>query len=291
MTPAAAVLVTTLALGWPPLLTQRPKVEPDVDPNLYAGALGTEVTYDDAVANGYDDGYGPRVSAPFEAALAPYGTWIDDERLGRVWVPSADIVGVAFAPYATNGRWVLTQYGWTWSSKWSWGWAPFHYGRWVMRDGRQWCWVPGTLWAPAWVSWRIGHSNIGWAPLPPRGMKVGRPIGTRSPWTFARATSLGGESLDLLPRRAVPGVFVHTIVVSRARAVTTGNLRVKIPAGPNPLLCCGTERRAVELSIGAPDARPRAVIEPCRGTPVETRPWIAAGLKEQTPIVPWPPAS
>ena len=28
-------------------------------------------------------------------------------------------------------------------------------------------WVPGYTWAPAWVSWRTGDDDVGWAPLPP----------------------------------------------------------------------------------------------------------------------------
>jgi hypothetical protein len=34
-------------------------------------------------------------------------------------------------------------------------------------DGLGWVWVPGTRWAPAWVSWRSGDGYYGWAPLPP----------------------------------------------------------------------------------------------------------------------------
>jgi len=83
------------------------------DPNLYTAAMDTQVTYDDFVAQGYDDGYGPKAYAQFEAALAPYGTWIDDAALGRVWIPSIDLVGPTFCPYATKGKWVLTEYGWT----------------------------------------------------------------------------------------------------------------------------------------------------------------------------------
>jgi len=48
-----------------------------------------------------------------------------------------------------------------------WGWATYHYGRWVNLDGTGWCWVPGYTWAPAWVSWRYGDGYCGWAPLPP----------------------------------------------------------------------------------------------------------------------------
>jgi hypothetical protein len=288
MGPTAMAMAACLAMGWSPLLRQRPKEDVHYDPNLYAAAVDTEVTYDDFVAEGYDDGYGPKAFAQFETALAPYGAWVTDPKLGRVWVPATSIVGPEFMPYATNGRWVLTEYGWTWDSKWDWGWAPFHYGRWAMLDGGQWCWIPGTLWAPAWVTWRVGRTHVGWAPLPPRGMSVGRPIGPRSPWTFARATSLGGSSLELMPPRGVPAVFVHTAVSSKTRWVTIGSFRVKVPAGPDPARCCGTEVHAVGLSVAAPSANPRVPIKPRRGAPVETRPWTVAGAREQTPIVQWP---
>ena len=209
MTRVAAVLATMLALEASLFLPQA-EAKADYDPNMYAAAVGTEVTYDAFVIGRYDDGYGPKAFAQFEQALAPYGTWISDPRFGRVWVPSAAVVGDPFTPYATNGRWVLTEYGWTWDSKWEWGWAPFHFGRWAMLDGHQWCWVPGTLWAPAWVTWRVGRHHVGWAPMPPRGMKVGRPLGTRSPWTFALATSLGAATLDVVPPRAVrPSSFTR----------------------------------------------------------------------------------
>jgi len=100
----------------------------------------------------------------FYSDLSPYGDWITVERLGWVWVPWDMPAG--WRPY-TYGRWVYTTYGWTWVSDWSWGWAPFHYGRWTWQPRFGWVWVPGTVWAPAWVAWRTGPGWIGWAPLPP----------------------------------------------------------------------------------------------------------------------------
>jgi hypothetical protein len=70
-------------------------------------------------------------------------------------------------PY-TWGQWVATDLGWTWISYWPWGWAPFHYGRWTYHPPYGWVWIPGTVWAPAWVAWRSGHGWVGWAPLPPQ---------------------------------------------------------------------------------------------------------------------------
>jgi hypothetical protein len=100
----------------------------------------------------------------FYDALSPYGEWVDNPEYGYVWMPN---VGPDFKPYATNGNWVYTDEGWTWASNYSWGWAPFHYGRWFYQDGYGWMWMPGNEWAPAWVSWRRSPDYYGWAPLGP----------------------------------------------------------------------------------------------------------------------------
>ena len=100
----------------------------------------------------------------FYDALSPYGEWIDNPDYGYVWMPN---VGPDFKPYASNGNWVYTDEGWAWESNYSWGWAPFHYGRWFYEDGFGWMWIPGDEWAPAWVSWRESPDYYGWAPLGP----------------------------------------------------------------------------------------------------------------------------
>jgi hypothetical protein len=107
----------------------------------------------------------PEVSyQSFYDALSPYGQWIDNPQYGYVWMPDA---GPDFKPYATNGNWVYTDGGWTWTSNYPWGWATFHYGRWFYEDGYGWMWIPGNEWAPAWVSWRQSSDYYGWAPLGP----------------------------------------------------------------------------------------------------------------------------
>lgn len=103
----------------------------------------------------------------FESGLAPYGTWVTVDRLGRVWRPRAP---VGWRPYY-YGRWEWTNEGWLWVSDESFGWAVYHYGRWAW-DGRNgWIWVPGYQWAPAWVIWRASGDVVGWAPLGP-GLSV-----------------------------------------------------------------------------------------------------------------------
>jgi len=101
----------------------------------------------------------------FYDELSPYGTWIQDPQYGYVWRPDVD--QSEFRPYYTNGRWAMTEYGNTWVSNYDWGWAPFHYGRWVINSYRQWIWLPDTNWGPAWVDWRSGDGYYGWAPMAP----------------------------------------------------------------------------------------------------------------------------
>ena len=101
----------------------------------------------------------------FYEDMNPYGEWVWVSPYGWVWVPYD--VWVGWRPY-THGYWVYTHYGWTWVSYWDWGWGPFHYGRWVFVGAHGWIWVPGHVWAPAWVVWRHGHGYVGWAPMPPQ---------------------------------------------------------------------------------------------------------------------------
>lgn len=101
----------------------------------------------------------------FYDELSPYGTWINDPEYGYVWRPDVDQAD--FRPYYSNGRWAMTEYGNTWVSNYEWGWAPFHYGRWIYNRYNNWIWIPDTVWGPAWVDWRSGGGYYGWAPMGP----------------------------------------------------------------------------------------------------------------------------
>jgi hypothetical protein len=110
----------------------------------------------------------------FHEALAPYGSWVTVARFGDVWVPD---VPPWWRPYS-DGHWAYTDDGWAWVDNEPWGWAAFHYGRWAFDDEYGWVWVPGTVWAPAWVAWRFGDGYVGWAPLPPDiGWRAGIGLG------------------------------------------------------------------------------------------------------------------
>lgn len=127
----------------------------------------------------------PGVTVPIQSfynELAPYGQWVQHPYYGMVWLPSA---GPDFQPYVSGGHWIVTEYGNTWVSDYPWGWAPFHYGRWIFDDQYGgWAWIPGSDWGPAWVSWRSGGGYYGWAPLGP-GVNVNVNINIPAPyWTF-----------------------------------------------------------------------------------------------------------
>jgi len=110
------------------------------------------------------------VSATYDVfydRLAPEGHWFYDDDYGYVWQP--DVASDSdWRPYS-EGHWVWTDRGWCWVSNEDFGWATYHYGRWVRVSGVGWTWVPGDEWAPAWVSWRQSDDGdyCGWAPLPP----------------------------------------------------------------------------------------------------------------------------
>jgi hypothetical protein len=108
--------------------------------------------------------------------LDTYGVWDEDTPFGPVWYPSGVVVG--WVPYRM-GHWVwVVPWGWTWVDSEPWGFAPFHYGRWVL-IGTRWGWVPGPVamrpyYAPALVVFlggpqlSIGLGSVqAWFPLGP----------------------------------------------------------------------------------------------------------------------------
>jgi hypothetical protein len=101
----------------------------------------------------------------FYEPLGAYGSWFNTRNFGYVYQPTV-VRDVSWRPY-TRGRWAFTDQGWTWVSSEPFGWACYHYGRWAQLRGVGWVWVPGSEWAPAWVTWRESPGHVGWAPLPP----------------------------------------------------------------------------------------------------------------------------
>ncbi|HEV7347788.1 DUF6600 domain-containing protein [Telluribacter sp.] len=158
----------------------------------------------------------PGVSVSFQTFyndLAPYGNWMSHPQYGSVWAPT---VAGDFQPYATNGRWVVTEYGNTWVSDYDWGWAPFHYGRWHYEDFMGWVWVPDYEWGPAWVSWRSGGGYYGWAPLGP-GIHVNVQVNLPyNYWVFVPQVYITSPRLYnyCLPRTRVVHVYNQTTIIN-----------------------------------------------------------------------------
>lgn len=172
----------------------------------------------------------------FYDALSPYGNWVHNREYGYVWIPDA---GRNFYPYATNGRWVMTEYGWTWVSGYEWGWAPFHYGRWDYDDYYGWFWFPDNEWAPAWVTWRRGDGYYGWAPLGPgdsQGMGMGRMQSYNDPyrWVFVRDRDFAKSNIARY--HVNPGrnneIFRRSEVIGNVYSNNTGSRSYN--PGPDP---------------------------------------------------------
>ncbi|MBK6631910.1 MAG: FecR domain-containing protein [Betaproteobacteria bacterium] len=117
--------------------------------------------------------------------LDGHGDWREVAEYGPVWYPRS--VPAGWVPYR-SGHWAWVRpWGWTWIDEAPWGFAPFHYGRWVFVGGI-WGWMPGPrvarpVYAPAlvaWVGrpgWQISFSvgmapAVGWFPLGPREVFV-----------------------------------------------------------------------------------------------------------------------
>lgn len=158
---------------------------------LVVGAGLSSINYEQAAATSFDqwglarderysEVRSARYVSPYMTGyeeLDSHGDWIPDGTYGNVWIPR--VVPTGWAPYRSGQwRWVRP-WGWTWVDEAPWGYAPFHYGRWVT-IGDRWGWWPGSyvaqpVWAPALVGF-VGGSNfsvgfssghVGWYPLAP----------------------------------------------------------------------------------------------------------------------------
>ena len=181
----------------------------------------------------------PSALTDFREPLAPYGTWVNDPNYGTLWVPREDVVGADFQPYVTAGHWEYdTDY--VWVSDYSWGWAPFHYGRWVYLSGHGWSWIPGRVYSGAWVSWRTapGYGYVGWAPMAPSwywfngyayGVSVGLWMGPR--YSYCHHDYLFSRNVH---HHAVRGRDAH-VHDARTSTYTPANPRTnsRTPANPS----------------------------------------------------------
>ncbi len=216
--------------------------EPARFPTMTLGGGGEMVIGADDANDEYAD-TDPAALQDFRATLDPYGSWQEDPTYGTVWVPSPTVVGADFSPYVSSGHWVYDD-DYTWVSDYDWGWAPFHYGRWVYGPELGWGWIPGRVYAGAWVSWRYGWGDwgyVGWAPLPPtwcwhRGVAVGIGFVPRAPYAFVGAGQLfaPGVSGHVVVGAGAVGIAAHTRPWVPATAGVQGRVAARPAAGGPP---------------------------------------------------------
>ena len=108
------------------------------------------------------------------------GAWESTPDYGNVWFPRT--VEPGWAPYH-DGHWsYIEPWGYTWVDDQRWGFAPFHYGRWISVRGA-WGWVPcpprafgavyvRPVYAPALVAWVGVGAGVAWFALGPREVYV-----------------------------------------------------------------------------------------------------------------------
>lgn len=145
----------------------------------------------------------------FHTSLGRHGRWMTVEGYGEVWHPERLPSG--WQPYMV-GRWGYTDYGWTWISFDPWGDITYHYGTWMFLDRIEWVWVPGYVWAPAWVTFSYSDEFIGWAPIPPTVVI--------SVSGFSEPVTVRENFFVFVPARSFVNVDVRTVRVPRERNVT-----------------------------------------------------------------------
>jgi hypothetical protein len=187
----------------------------------------------------------------FHQELAPYGRWISTRAYGEVWYPT--VVRTGWAPYV-DGEWVYTDYGWTWVSYDPFS-DPFHYGTWVRVSPYGWCWVPGTVWGPAWVTWAWTDTYVGWAPVPATfvitaGGYSGGPVTVAAnQYVFAPVNRFVGTNISTV--RVDPPQ--NTTILARAQratrfSVSSGLVRAGGPPSTLVERATGRPLRAVKVS-------------------------------------------
>ena len=228
----------------------------------------------------------PKDLSIFYERLAPHGRWIDVSGHGPCFQPRL-ARSRTWRPYV-DGCWNWSSLGWTWQTSEPFGWATYHYGRWVNLTTHGWLWVPGCEWAPAWVAWRQSRDHIGWAPLPPESSAcdtIRRDCDTRyrlgpASYTFVRTTHFVRPSYStcIQPVSYNSTLFQHTV-----------NITQIVPCGGNsagtPMYMHhgGPPRQHIEQACQQPV--PQAQIRPIEPAQITLKPGPLDTSKGITPIV------
>ena len=190
--------------------------------------------------------------------LQEYGSFSQTSDYGQVWFPN-DLAS-NWAPYR-DGRWAYVQpWGWTWVDNARWGFAPFHYGRWIQVQNR-WGWVPGD-----------GQGEVG-AAYPVYSPALGRLPALHSvlPLGSYRAVTRQLGSLSGRVSRIIPGTIVapttsdgstHRMAFPGPSLIGDPHTSTRSPTSARSTTSISTAKRQRSsrpplLSAGRPSARLR----------------------------------
>jgi hypothetical protein len=232
------------------------------------------------------------------------GRWESHPEYGPLWMPTTVVAG--WAPYR-YGHWTwISPWGWTWVDDAPWGFAPFHYGRWVTVSGR-WCWAPGRyvarpVYAPALVAWvgkpRVhpGPPLVGWVPLAPR--EAYYPHYARRPGYWK---SVNYAQLHLLPHntpRTVPTQpirYANQGAPGGVSAVPSTELRSRRPVAPvvaqiDPQIGNSLSNQPLRPHVPPPGVA-RTIGVPGAGNSATLRPAVPPSVRPAPGVAPQPPAA
>src|SRR5271165_6665394 len=242
------------------------------------------------------------------------GDWRDDPAYGHVWFPNR--VEAGWAPYHV-GHWAwISPWGWTWVDDNSWGYAPFHYGRWINVEGR-WGWVAGppaerAVYAPALVVFIGGGpggwgGNVGWFALGPREVfvpsyHVSDAYVSAQPVAAARV-QVSAAQIASAPMSGRVAVAPTRESVLGAKAATAGHVTAPPPAvasrqvvakktPPPPPVPFAKQQQALAAHPGQPLARSEVqTLRPAAAATARPMVKVAPPAKPATPTTGHPPAN
>jgi len=245
------------------------------------------------------------------------GGWRSVPEYGTVWFPHTTIVG--WAPYR-YGHWAwISPWGWTWVDDAPWGFAPFHYGRWVAVGG-VWGWVPCApravvgvayvrpVYAPALVAWVGGpHFSIGigigggggagvaWFPLGPREVYVPSYHVSRTYVTNVNVsnttvnnTVVNNYYNNVVVNKNVTNIrYVNQTAPNGVTATSQENFRSARPVGRNMMRIDRRDVETAQVNVTTPTVAPEQRSVLGSGGAATARP--PARLQERAVVAKTPP--
>jgi flagellar biosynthesis GTPase FlhF len=251
--------------------------------------------------------------------LDDYGGWRQVPEYGTVWFPHVTVVD--WAPYR-YGHWAwVSPWGWTWVDDAPWGFAPFHYGRWVNVRGA-WGWIPcpprtvavayvRPVYAPALVAWVGGPHfavgvgvgggvgvNVGWFPLGPREVYVPSYHSSR---TYINNVNVSNTTVNqtvvnnyynttVINKNVTNVTYVNQRVAGGVTATSGQNFSSAQPVGRNMVRVNEREVATAQVAVSAPAVVPPKQAVLGGGAAVRYQPPAAVQARAVVAKTPPPPA-